>query len=68
MNARIAITKNEEKTENLLNSSKEMSIKKGISIENAINHKVKVFIKYSKSKNDAAAWKIRGKNAVNKIL
>ena len=52
----------------LLNSSKEMSIKKGISIENAINHKVKVFIKYSKSKNDAAAWKIRGKNAVNKIL
>ncbi len=67
MNARQAVEKNEELTNDLFNSSKEMAIRLNITIEEAINKKVAIYIKNAKSNNEAAAWDIRGENAKKKI-
>lgn len=63
MNARQAVEQNEILTKHLLNSSKEMAARLNITVEEAIDKKVAVYVKYAKTGNEAVAWEIRGENA-----
>lgn len=67
MNARLAITENENMTNILFESSKKLSQLKGISIEEAIDYKVSIYEKYAKNDNEAYAWYLRGENAKKMI-
>jgi hypothetical protein len=44
-----------------------MATRLNITITEAIDKKVAVYVKYAKSNNEAAAWEIRGENAKKKI-
>jgi hypothetical protein len=66
MNARQASEQNEILTNDLLKDSKEMATRLNITISEAIDKKVAVYVKYAKSKKEAAAWEIRGENAKKK--
>jgi len=59
MNARQAAQENERLVNELLNSSKEFAERKCITIEEAIDFKVLVMIKYAKNDNEKAAIEIR---------
>lgn len=63
MNARQAAEINQEKTEDLLNSSIEMAKKNNISVLDAIDKKVQVYQRYSKNATESTAWQLRGDNA-----
>lgn len=68
MNARVAVDVNREMVVELFESAKELSILKGISISDAIDYKVSFHEKYSKSKNEAVAWYLRGEDAKKMII
>ena len=68
MNAKQAVQQNEELTNDLLTSSKEMATRLNISISEAIDKKIAIYIKNAKSNNEAAAWDIRGENAKKIVL
>lgn len=63
MNARVAVDVNREMVVELFESAKELSILKGISISDAIDYKVSLYEKHSKSNNEAVAWYLRGEDA-----
>lgn len=63
MNARTAIEENARLVKELFNSAKEFSERKGISIEEAIDFKASVMIKYAKSENAKCAIELRAKEA-----
>lgn len=63
MNARIASEVNNEMVKDLLSSSKEMATRLGITVSEAIDKKVNVFVKHAKSNNEAVAWQLRGEEA-----
>ncbi|WP_203965412.1 hypothetical protein [Capnocytophaga stomatis] len=68
MNARQAIEVNQEKTEDLLNSSIEMAKKFNISVLEAIDKKVQIYQRHSKSATESTAWQLRGDNAIKSYL
>ncbi len=63
MNAAQAVQENQKITLMLLNGSKEMAKRLNISVIEAINKKVAVYEKYSKTSNEAIAWNLRGEEA-----
>lgn len=63
MNARQAAEQNEVLTNDLLTSSKAMATRLNITISEAIEKKVAVYVKYSKTPTESSAWEIRGENA-----
>lgn len=63
MNATQAANQSQILTNDLFNSSKEMATRLNITVEEAINKKVSVFVKYAQSASEAIAWEIRGENA-----
>ncbi|PXX96917.1 hypothetical protein DF185_19955 [Marinifilum breve] len=63
MNARLAVKENEIQVRNLFNSSVELAERKGISVEEVIDFKVKIGIKFSKTESQKAAWELRGEQA-----
>ena len=63
MNARQANEQNDLLIISLLRSSKEMATRLNISISEAIDKKVSVYVKYSQSNNEIVAWNIRGEKA-----
>ena len=68
MNARVAVDVNREMVVELFESAKELSILKGISINDAIDYKVSLYEKHSKSNNEAVAWYLRGEDAKKMII
>jgi len=63
MNASQSIKENEVITNDLLNSSKEMATRLDITVSEAIDKKVAVYVKHAKTSTEAAAWEVRGENA-----
>jgi hypothetical protein len=63
MNARIALEINTEMVNHLLTSSKEMATRLGITVKEAIDKKVKFYVKKASNNNEAVAWEIRGEEA-----
>lgn len=67
MNARQAMQENESLTIGLLTASKEMAERLKISVSDAIDKKVAVYVKWAKSNNEAVAWGFRGDDAKKMI-
>ena len=65
MNARLAVEENKMLVSELLENSKEMAARLGITVEEAIDKKVAVYVKRAKNETEAAAWELRGDEAKN---
>ena len=63
MNARIAIQESKRLINELFNSSKEFAERKGVTIEEAIDFKTSVSVKYAKTATQAHAFEIRAEEA-----
>lgn len=65
MNARTAIIENNKTVNLLIESSKELASRKGWTVEEAIDYKVGIYVKYATNGTESTAWEIRGEEAKN---
>jgi len=67
MNATAAVKRNEELLNDLIDFSKDMAKRMNITLKEAIEKKVAIYVKYSKTSNEAIAWGLRGQKAIELI-
>jgi len=63
MNARLAVEANKNIVTELLDSSKEMAARLGITVDEAIDKKIAFYTKRAKNETEASAWELRGDEA-----